>query len=164
MKSLQLIEATVIILILLTCDASTTLDTPPSSNQTTIAPGAVMLVLASGEAHSVLLDTLRAQFCSRDGNGPCYDYRDLFVHFENCGVTAFPLSDIIYFENTGEFSPTFCVKATQSAQIATTMTARRDVFVSDHNWSFVGKDVATGESVEVPFSELSYFEQQLSDP
>jgi hypothetical protein len=155
-----LIEATLITFVLLTCDAGTTLDSPLSSDQSTLAPASVMLVLASGEAYSVLLDSLRAQFCSRDGHGPCYDYADLFVQLDNCGVTAFPLSDITYFENTGEFSPTYCVKATQTAQIATTMTARRDVFVSDHYWSFVGEDVATGESVEVPFSELSYFEQQ----
>jgi hypothetical protein len=165
MKSLHLlIEATVITLVLLTCDARTTLDTPLSSGETTLAPSSVMLVSASGEAYSILLDTLRAQFCSREGNGPCYDYQDLFVHFDNCGVTAFPLSDITYFENTGAFSPTFCVKATQSAQIATTLTARRDVFVSDHYWSFVGEDVATGASIEVPFSELSYFEQQQREP
>lgn len=161
MKSLHLMtEATLIALILWTCDAGTPLDTAYSPVPTVMTPTSVMLVLASGEAHSVLLNTLRAQFCARDGSGPCYDYEDLFVHYDNCGVTAYSLSEITYLENTGEFAPTFCVKATQSAQLDTTMTARRDVFISDHNWSFVGEDITTGELVEVPFSELSYFEQQ----
>ena len=131
-----------------------------SSSSTDGTSETVRLVSRTGQSFTVTLDSLRSRFCRGDGAGPCYDYTVVYVHLDNCGVTAYPLSEITYFENRGEFQPSTCIPATQSATLSTAKEPARKVYVQDLHWSLVGTDIRTGETVVLPFVELSSFQQQ----
>jgi hypothetical protein len=120
----------------------------------------VRLISRTGQSFTVTLDGLRTRFCRDEGTGPCYDYTVVYVHLDNCGVTAYPLSEITTFENRGEFQPSTCIPATQSATLSTANEPARKVYLQDFYWSLVGTEIDTGETVVLPFSELSCFQRQ----
>jgi hypothetical protein len=118
----------------------------------------VRLVTRDDRSFTVTLESLRTRFCTDDEGGPCYDYTTVYVQLDNCGVTAYPLSEITHFETTGKLEPNHCIRATQSAKLSTAKEVDRKVYVQDRFWSLVGKDAETGEGIVLPFSELVYFE------
>jgi hypothetical protein len=142
---------------------------PPSTPET-IAAGmksstkgtskTVRLVSHTGQSFNVTLEGLRTRFCISEGTGPCYDYTVVYVFLDNCGVTAYPLFEITTFENHGEFQPSDCIPATQSATLSTSNEPARKVYLQDVHWSLVGTEIGTGETVVLPFGELLSFEQQ----
>jgi hypothetical protein len=123
-------------------------------------PKTVRLVSHAGQTYDVTLDDLRTRFCLGEGVGPCFDYKVVYVYLDNCGVTAYSLSEITYFENRGEFQPSDCIPATQSATLSTSNEPARKVYLQDVYWSLAGTEIGTGETVVLPFGELLSFEQQ----
>jgi hypothetical protein len=120
----------------------------------------VRLFSRNGRSFTVSLDGLRTRFCAGEGSGPCYDYTAVYVQLDNCGVTAYPLSEITHFETKGEFPPNHCIRATQSARLSTAEELDRKVYMQDRYWSLVGTEVGTGETIVLPFGDLVYFESQ----
>jgi len=145
----------------LTCDGQP-LPEQSSANSTSLIPEQLRTVLLnsySEGAFVVALDSLRTRFCARDGRGPCYDYDLLYAQIDNCGVTAFPLREIVYFENKGDFSPNYCISATQSSVLTTEKEQDRNVYLQEQFWSIVGTEVGTGETVELALGDVASFEQ-----
>ncbi len=151
----------VLLIALMTC-VGQTLSEQSITNSTSLIPDEVRTVLLnsySEGAFVVALDSLRTRFCTGDGRGPCYDYDLLYAQIDNCGVTAFPLREIVYFENKGDFSPNYCISATQSSVLTTAKERNRKVYLQERFWSIVGTEVRTGETVELALGDVASFEQ-----
>jgi hypothetical protein len=153
---------TALLLSLLTSDPASAPDKITAGTQNAIGSTSktVRVVSRAGRSFNVTRDGLRTRFCLSEGTGPCYDYPVVYVYLDNCGVTAYPLSEIATFENRGEYLPSDCIPATQSATLSTATEPARNVYLQDVFWSLVGIDIGTGETVVLPFGELLSFEQQ----
>ena len=150
---------------LLTCEVRT-LQEPPHVNPGDLIPEPVKTVSLNSVSEGtfvVALDSLRTRFCTCDGWGPCYDYDLLYVLVDGCGVTAFRLREIIFFENKGDFLPNDCINATQSSVLTTTKERHRKVYLQEHFWSIVGTEVGTGEAVEIPLRDVASFQQHWAN-
>lgn len=144
-------------LLLPTVDSLRAPDEIPLGSMRSIGDASKVVHLASrsGQSFAVSLDSLRTRFCREGNTGPCYDYTVVYVHFDNCGVSAYPLSAITKFESKGEFRPSFCIPATQAATLSTKNETGRKVYLQDLYWSLVGTEISTGETVVLPFGEIS---------
>jgi hypothetical protein len=134
--------------------------TPPDRTKLDSPTKTVLLVSRSGSTFIVVLDDLRARFCLGEGSGPCYDHTVVYGQLDNCGWTAFPISEIQLFETSGGTSSAHCIRATRSATLTTAEEEERVVYVQDRYWSIVGTEVGTAEKVLLPFHDLLYLQQR----